>query len=348
MIDYQSIIEQLNIEKIKLLLENMDIPYQEKEDYLVMPTVCHNIDVENASWKLYYYKNTHIFYCYTECNGMSIFSFLKQYYESHNISYDWYNDIYKVILDCSAYKKDFSSIKKYHSIKDRYEKRKTPSLKIYPKNVLDCFTKTYPSEWLEEGITKESMDKFNILYSIQQNKIIIPHYNVNGDLVGIRGRALNEWEVENLGKYMPVKIENKWYSHPLSLNLYGLNMTKENIKQYGYCVIYESEKSVLKNDGFKVPNCSVAVCGSQLNKYALNLLLKECKPKEIIIAFDKEEKEGESNYFNKLNKICKKYNNYCDFSFIYDRYNLLDLKDAPVDKGENTFKQLLGKRVIVK
>lgn len=347
MIDYQAIIEGLNSDKVKELLLTLGAEEViEKPDFLITNTICHN--EEDGSLKLYYYFNTHMFMCYTNEGAMNIFTFLKNYYENRQIDYDWYNDIYKVILDCSTYKKDFSSIKKYHSIKDRYEKRKTPSLKIYPKNVLDCFTKTYPLEWLEEGITKEAMDKFNILYSIQQNKIIIPHYNVNGDLVGIRGRALNEWEVENLGKYMPVKIENKWYSHPLSLNLYGLNITKENIKQYGYCVIYESEKSVLKNDGFKTPNCSVAVCGSQLNKYALNLLLKECKPKEIIIAFDKEEKEGESNYFNKLNKICKKYNNYCDFSFIYDRYNLLDLKDAPVDKGEDTFKQLLGKRVIVK
>lgn len=347
MIDYQAIIEGLNPDKVKELLLTLGAEeIIEKPDFLITNTICHN--EEGGSLKLYYYFNTHMFMCYTDEGAMNIFTFLKNYYENRQIDYDWYNDIYKIILDCSTYKKDFSSIKKYHSIKDRYEKRKIPSLEIYPKNVLDCFTKTYPPEWLEEGITKESMDKFNILYSIQQNKIIIPHYNVDGDLVGIRGRALNEWEVENLGKYMPVKIENKWYSHPLSLNLYGLNITKENIKQYGYCIIYESEKSVLKNDGFKAPNCSVAVCGSQLNKYALNLLLKECKPKEIIIAFDKEEKEGESNYFNKLNKICKKYNNYCDFSFIYDRYNLLDLKDAPVDKGEDTFKQLLGKRVIVR
>ena len=96
MIDYQAITEQLNTEKIKLLLEHMNIPYQETESYLLMPTVCHNSDIETASWKLYYYKNTHIFYCYTECSGQSIFSFLKHYYESRNLSYDWYQDIYKV------------------------------------------------------------------------------------------------------------------------------------------------------------------------------------------------------------------------------------------------------------
>ena len=82
MIDYKGIIEQLDTEKIKDLLDQMDIPYQEKESYLVMPTVCHNEDIDKASWKLYYYKNNHIFYCYTNCQSMSIFKFLKNYYET--------------------------------------------------------------------------------------------------------------------------------------------------------------------------------------------------------------------------------------------------------------------------
>ena len=55
------------------------------------------------------------------------------------------------------------------------------------------------------------MDKFDIRYSISQNRIIIPHRDVHGRLVGVRCRVLNEWEVENLGKYMPVQIENIWY-----------------------------------------------------------------------------------------------------------------------------------------
>ena len=90
MIDYKGIIEQLDTEKIKDLLDQMDIPYQEKESYLVMPTVCHNEDIDKASWKLYYYKNNHIFYCYTNCQSMSIFKFLKNYYETRNQDFDWY------------------------------------------------------------------------------------------------------------------------------------------------------------------------------------------------------------------------------------------------------------------
>ena len=170
-------------------------------------------------------------------------------------------------------------------------------LPTYPNGLIDCFIKFYPSEWLNDGITKESMDKFNIRYSPSQNKIIIPHYNPKGELVGIRGRALNEWEIENVGKYMPVQIEGKWYSHPLSLNLYGLNWTKDNIKRVGTCFVFEAEKSVLQFEGFDFANCAVAVCGSQFNKHALKLLMQTARPREVVICFDKEEKPGSEEFF---------------------------------------------------
>ena len=349
MIDYKSIVEQLDIEKVKALLDQMDIPYQEKETYLVMPTVCHNVDIESASWKLYYYKNNHFFYCYTECNGMSIFKFLKNYYECRGIPYDWRKDIYEVILNCSNFNPNFGfAPKKYQRIRDTYAAPERVELPTYPNGIIDVFTKFYPPEWLNDGITKKSMDKFNIRYSVPQNKIIIPHYNPKGELVGIRGRALNEWEVENVGKYMPVQIEGKWYSHPLSLNLYGLNITKDNIQRVGTCFLFEAEKSCLQFEGFDFANCSAAVCGSQFNKHALKLLMQTARPREVVICFDKEEKPGSEDYFYKLWNIGKKYSTYCDFSFIYDRENLLDMKDSPTDKGSDIFWRLYRKRVRVK
>jgi hypothetical protein len=95
-------------------------------------------------------------------------------------------------------------------------------------------------------------------------------------------------------------------------------------------------------------NCAAAVCGSSFNKYQLNILLKYCHPKEIVICFDKEEKPGEDKYFNKLWNIGSRYLPYCNFSFIYDREGLLNDKDSPTDKGEEIFEKLLKKRVKVK
>lgn len=350
MIDYKSIIEQLDTQKVIQLMETLGAnDYIKKPGYVIFPTICHNPDPDEASMKLYYYENTHAFVCYTNCQGMSIFKFLKHYYEARQRDFDWYQDIYKVILDCSNYNPNFGfAPQKYQSIRDTYKAAELKKLPTYSNGILDCFTKFYPPEWLGDGITKETMDKFNIKYSIPQNKIIIPHYNSDGKLIGIRGRALNEWEVENIGKYMPVQIEGKWYSHPLSLNLYGLNFNRDNIKNNRICYIFEAEKSVMQCDSFDMDNCAVAVCGSQLNKWQIKILLKECHPQEIVVCFDKEEQPPAEEYFNKLYKLCSKYKNYADFSFIYDRENLLDLKDSPTDKGEEIFRKLLQRRVKVR
>lgn len=347
--NYKEIVDNLKLEDIKRILDKIQVPYREIDNGLVMPTVCHNSNVEEASWKLYYYEDNHIFYCYTECSrAYSVFTFLKQFYTTRQIDFDWFEDVYNLVLNNSSFspKEGFQS--KYESIGDRYKRKVPKQLNTYPKGILEIFVKHYPVEWLNDGISERTMDKFNICFSISQNKIIIPHYNINNELVGIRGRALNEWEIENVGKYMPVKIEDKWYTHPLSVNLYGLNQTKENIKDSGICFIGESEKFVLQMESFERKNCSAAVCGSQFNKFQLNILMKHCHPKEICLCFDSEELEKEEKYFNKLYNMCKKYSNYCSMSFIYDRERLLKLKDSPTDHGQEIFEKLLEKRVRVK
>jgi len=348
MIDYQEIIEQLDDEKVKQLLDSFNIPFEDKGNFLILPTVCHNQDVDSASMKLYYYKNTHIFQCYTECGAMSIFTFLKNYYETRDIEYNWYDDILQVILNCSAANTTVKATEGYKSIRDNYTiKKDRRQLPTYPESLLDIFIKYYPIEWLNDGISRKAMDKYHICFSPTQNKIIIPHYDAAGRLVGIRGRALNKWEIENIGKYMPVQIENKWYSHPLSLNLYGLNFNKETIKQTGVAYLFEAEKSVMQMESFALPNGAAAVCGSNLNKYALDILIRECHPYEIILCFDNEEEPGKTDYFDKLYHICDKYKQYANFSFVYDKEKLLNLKDSPSDKGEEVFKYLLETRVRV-
>lgn len=347
-IDYAEIIEQLDDNKIKSMLDKLNIPYQDKGDFLLLPTCCHHHLDEEMSWKLYYYKNTHIFHCFTNDGSQSVFTFLKNFYTAQGYEYDWYTDIYQMIMGCTMFSEQPKKKDGYKSIRANYEAQKVRrELPAYPEGMLEIFVKYYPIEWLNDGISKEAMDKFNIRFSPSQNKIIIPHYDAGGRLVGIRGRALNKWEIENIGKYMPVQVEGKWYSHPLSLNLYGLNITKDNIRRAGVAYIAEGEKSVLQFESFNQLNCTVASCGNKFNKYQLDLLIRTCKPKEVVLCYDQEEEPGSQNYFNKLYEICLKYNQYVNMSFIYDKNHLLKLKDSPFDKGEKTFLTLLKTRVRV-
>jgi hypothetical protein len=350
-LDYQSIIDNLEVSAVIDLMTKLGADrWKDEGTHIVFPTICHNTDASEASMKLYFYKNTKLFNCYTEDGIMSIFKFMKVYYETRGIEYDWVSDIYNVILDCSNFHPgEGFDAPRYESLRNKYGRvKQEKELPEYNAGALDTFVKLYPPEWLSDGISTAAMDKFGIRYSISQNKIIIPHYDVSGRLVGIRGRALNEWEVENVGKYMPVRLEQTWYKHPLSMNLYGLYENQENIKKSGVCYVFESEKSVLQCESFSGPNCAVAVCGSQFNKYQLGLLLRTCHPSEVILCFDNEELEDDTKYFDKLWAICQKYKNYTNFSFVYDRLRLLKLKDSPSDRGEEIFRKLLQKRVKVK
>lgn len=291
MIDYKEIIEQLKDEDVFRLMERLGAQPIDKQDYILCKTICHNIDSDEASYKLYYYKNTHMFYCFTEDGAMSIFKLLRNYYETRQIEYNWYNDIYQVVLNCSD-----SSIlnnthpQAYKSRRDEYKAQKVrKTLQTYPNGILDIYTKFYPVEWLNDSITKEAMDKFDIRFSISQNKIIIPHCDVDNRLIGIRGRALNEQEIEQVGKYAPVWIEGKCYSHPLMFNLYGLNINKDNIKRMGTAFIPEAEKSVLQAESFSFPNCMAASCGSNLNKYQIDLLIRTCnRAKSYFVMIEKK------------------------------------------------------------
>ena len=349
MIDYEQIVKDLKDEEvIRLMYELGADRHEETDNYIIFPTICHNENATEASMKLYYYKDTHLLYCYTEDGPMSIYKFLENYYKTRNIEYNWGQDILKVVFQCSAATELTTKETIFkQSLKDKYRKRQSIQLAAYSPNVLESFVKQYPIEWLEDNISAGAMDKYNIRYSISQNKIIIPHYDINNRLVGIRGRALNESEIA-YAKYAPVKIEDIIYKHKLSLNLYGLNHNWENIKELGICYIAESEKAVLQSELFGEKNCTVAICGSSLNIYQIKLLMQHCQPKEIVLCLDKEELPGEDKYFYKLWDMCSKYKLYTNMSFIYDRENLLNLKDSPFDRGRNIFNKLLEKRVKVK
>ena len=349
MIDYEQIVKDLKDEEvIRLMYELGADRHEETDNYIIFPTICHNENATEASMKLYYYKDTHLLYCYTEDGPMSIYKFLENYYKTRNIEYNWGQDILKVAFQCSAATELTTKETIFkQSLKDKYRKRQSIQLAAYSPNVLESFVKQYPIELLEDNISAGAMDKYNIRYSISQNKIIIPHYDINNRLVGIRGRALNESEIA-YAKYAPVKIEDIVYKHKLSLNLYGLNHNWKNIKELGICYIAESEKAVLQSELFGEKNCTVAICGSSLNIYQIKLLMQHCQPKEIVLCLDKEELPGEDKYFYKLWDMCSKYKLYTNMSFIYDRENLLNLKDSPFDRGRNIFNKLLEKRVKVK
>ena len=195
------------------------------------------------------------------------------------------------------------------------------------------------------------MDKSGICYDPVQQGIVIPHYNIDGKLIGIRERTLIK-ENENNGKYKPAILNNQMYNHPLGFNLYNLNNSKDNIKQMKKVFIFEGEKScLLYQSHFGVDNdLSVAVCGSSLINYQVQLLLS-LGVEEIIIAFDKQFKEVGDAEWKRLTRLLKdihkKYGAYVQISYMFDKEDLLGYKDSPIDRGPDVFMKLFRERITI-
>lgn len=340
---------------IELVAELGGKDYIDKPDCIIFKTICHNIDEDDASFKLYYYKNNKRFFCYTDCGeSFDIFGLFQKRYELLGIEYNFYRDIVlKVANNCITNFKiennGFYNI--YESDYNKYKKEEIQvNLNRYNDNILNIFSNIPPANWLEDGINEEVMKVYGIKYSISKEKIIIPHYDEDNNLIGIRGRALREEDIL-IGKYMPVQIEDKIYSHPLAYNLYGLNIVKDNLKKMKMAIIFEGEKAPMQYAtmfGLN-KNIGVACCGSNIHKYQIELLVKYGVEK-ILIAFDKEGEnwKEKEKYYNKLLKICNKYKQYAQMGFIFDTENLLNLKDSPTDRGREVYTKLYKRSVWVK
>ena len=327
----------------------------------ISQTICHN-GPNKGSYKLYYYQNTHGFYCYSDCGYLDIYQ-LVQKVKKVETGEEWglgkavffvasFFNLTTEIEDFSEEWKslqDWKILSKYEANKQEKKSKNIVELKKYDDNFLKFYPLPHIRPWEKEGITYDSMVHHNIKYNPVSGGIIIPHYDIDNNLVGVRERTLVT-ENEIYGKYRPAVINGKMYNHPLGFTLYNINNSKDNIKYAKKVIIFESEKSTLKYESYFGKECdiSVAVCGSSLTFYQFKELY-DLGIDELIIAFDREgEKDNKTNYVKKFYEFDKKYSPYTKVSFIFDKDGeYLDYKDSPVDKGKDIFIELFNQRIFI-
>lgn len=329
---------------------------------LVCATICHNKPGE-GSHKLYYYENSHLFRCFTACGeSFDIFELIIKAKEIQDrITLNLYQATLFIankfglapnveIDDDLTSLEDWQIFNAYERIKEINSKQEIV-LREYSDDILTRLPRPKIVPWLEEGITQEVIDFNKICYEGGSGMIVIPHYDVNSRLIGIRGRVTAK-EDEKRGKYKPLRIGEKLYNHPLGYNLFNLNHSKNNIKTIEKAIVFEGEKSVyLYQSYFGLDNdISVAVCGSALLSYQVDLLIEQ-GAKEIIVAFDKQYQTIGDEEFKKLTKhlkqIHKKYSKFITISFMFDKEGLLGYKDSPIDQGPEIFLELFKKRIFL-
>ena len=363
--DKSEIRQALGLENIYDLLIEWGGDPEYTEFGILSSTICHNPPGE-GSRKLYFYENTGLFRCYTGCD--SAFDIFELCSKVMKIQYDEEFDLNDSVLwvarrvglsgmikddDMGKTLDDWKILSNYSRIQEIELKDNKVTLKDYDKTILDRLNyKIKILPWLDEGISQEVIDKAHIGFYPGADQITIPHYDINGRFVGLRGRTMCKNEAELYGKYRPMKINNQLYNHPLGMNLYGLNWSKNAIGIMKKAIIFESEKSVLKyaTDFGWNNNISVACCGSNISSHQIQLLL-DCGAQEIIIAFDRQFQEiGDAEFQHlKLNllKIRTKFKNDVLISFIFDKNMITGYKDSPIDDGKEKFLQLYKERIFI-
>ena len=356
--NFKDLREELTDESIKNILSQFNVePVYEDESSITFPTCCHNL--EGGSPKLVYYKNTKLFHCYTECStSFDIFTLLQKMYLLRGKEITLKQAIAICDLDSSHLTVENESLSCNDDIRHMQKLNNTYTykvedinFKVYDKKILKQYTFEYHGlmPWIEEGIGIEALQRFNIKYDIMNNAIIIPNFDYNGSLIGIRARYFNEEDIKK-GKYRPIYNNGVLYSHPTGRTFYGIFENHKNIERKHTCVIFEGEKSVLLyNTIYGNENgIALATLGQNITKDHIQYLLK-MKVKNVILAYDTDYED-----YNQLMEVEQKYlakakilEPYFNISYLIDYDFDLPYKSSPIDGGKEIFEKLLKNRRIV-
>lgn len=364
--DKSEIRSNISIDNIFDLLQEWGGDPEYTDFGILSTTICHNLPGEGSK-KLYFYENSGLFRCYTGCDAsFDIFELtIKVFDIQHNQKMDL-NDAVRFIAaklgfggrleEVSDEKglEDWAILSNYDRIQNiELGEKKNVVLKEYDDIILSRFNYSLKlTPWLKEGITQEAINQARIGFYPGGDQITIPHFDINGRFVGLRGRTLCKEEGELYGKYRPLRVNNTMYNHPLGMNLYNLNNSKNAINIIKKAIVFEGEKSaLLYKSYFGIDNdISVACCGSNLSAYQVQLLI-DSGAEEIIVAFDRQFQEIGDKEFKHLKtnllKLYNKYKNFVKITFIFDKNMITGYKDSPIDCGPDKFLQLFKERIVL-
>lgn len=152
------------------------------------------------------------------------------------------------------------------------EKKMVDSL-IFKSDCMEEFPNNHKiTEWIEEGISEEVLEKYDVRYSKEKDRILFPIYDNDGNIVNIKYRNLYK-----LPKY-------KYIGRMGSKNfLYNFCFAKDEIVKSSECIVFEGEKSVMKMETWGIHNAVAAGCHSI--KKAQECLIK-LDFRDLVIAYD--------------------------------------------------------------
>lgn len=341
MLDIAAIKAQITDDDIIAIMDSMGLPLvSANSQYQLYPSACHHSDWERHKNKLYYYVQSQRWHCYS-CSGdwdtIGLVQHLRKC--TFNQAVDYICSTLGISTTELDIRQDVDNwqrdLRRWLPNADYDE---PAELTAYDPAILSAFDHLYPTEWLEYGITRDSMDKFGIGWYARQACISIPVVQ-NGQLVGVRGRYTRRQDIDK-GKYRPLSLlDGTVLKFPSSSCLYGLDQNKAVIEKYRQVLLFESEKSVLKADSWNIHN-ALAVFGSNISKRHIEMLL-ELGVNDVVLCFDSDYKQVGDDDFKffvaKMKKLASKLRPYFSTSIVYNNQSYdaykCNIMDLPYDKA---------------
>lgn len=245
----------------------------------------------------------------------------------------------------------FKGIRKRHRVVSNLS---DIDIKKFGKGRLDEFVMLPHISLFHEGIMPSTAKFFNVGYDQKQSRVIFPHYNYDSmeDIVGITGRST--FSAEEIKEFKIPKYFNYIKHYKKMYNLYGFSHSLEFVAENKMLVIHEAEKSTLKhftqtrNKGF-----SASTGGHELSDIQVQIILHYTpSDTEIVIAYDKDvmmmkDDDGKSIGEEFLVNTCNKISRYRKTSYIWDKYDILNEREAPIDRGKKIFDYLMKHRKVI-
>ena len=218
----------------------------------------------------------------------------------------------------------YSNIRKNNSI--------NIDIKTYDRSLLMKYDNGLNTRFLNDGISLKTQKKFNIGFDNDTQRITVPWFSYDGDVVGIMGRI----NIDNCNNY-------KWFPIiPFSKSnvLYGFYENYHDIVSSDTIYIGESEKFVMQLDTMGYKN-AVSLGGNAISDIQIKQIISTM-PNNIIFCYD-EGLDFDIIYSHclKCYNLSKKFG--INVGYIYDKnYDILKqgTKNSPSDLGKAAFDKL--------
>lgn len=358
-IDVKKLKKSLSLAHHKQIMQALGIPaYSENKEQIIYFSGDKNKDALKGSPKLYFYKDSQIYFGYTSSRSYDIISLvqtrlalLKQpcsfldacqfILDTTNINPDSISHVEK-----EGHVYDWSNLERFIKVR-KYGNQ----LSEYNRNIIDTLPPLYPQAWIDEGISEETMDKYQIRYYERCNQTVIPCFDDEARLVGVRVRNWDKDRVEQ-AKYMPlVTLDGQCYKFNTNQVFYGINYNKPEIERTGKVIIVESEKAVMKLDTYMGRhNIALGMYGSNLGIQRRNQLLKMGVNTVSYVVdndFIGQDDEFFEQWREKIRHFIKLWDGFCRVEIVWDNLGLLGPKENATDRTKEVWEQLWENREII-